>query len=490
MKLIVLGLDGASYSLINRFSREGWLPNFKKIMNEGKYGPLISTTPPHTAPGWVSSLTGVPPGEHGIYQFWDTQSYEYVGKFMGSRDVKYPFIWDILNAKGYSTGIINVPMSHPPKKINGYMLTWPLSNTLRYCYPDGLIKEIADNRGQYISDLMTMFKGDEKYILEAIDITKRRLQTMLYLAENRKTDFLMSVFTEIDRVSHFYWHYMDDESAHEDMRNAIRKIYIETDCVVGELLNQFKGDVDILIYSDHGFEKGILDFYVQTFLVNNNFMNLKRAPLDYIPKGSWFEVERADGLNIVDWENTIAYMAAPGSYGINVNLKGRQSHGIVPESDYNNVCDRLIHILREIVNPVDNTCLFEKICKREDVYSGSRLNFAPDIVLIPKQYGIMVHHKLMENEIYNMHPEQKGMHSAEGIVMLYGEKAKEMQMLPNSIEEVAGTILKFYDIEAPEYMKCGSCLHNINSSSHYLKENYSKSEEDSIKERLSNLGYY
>lgn len=135
MKLIVIGLDGASFPLIMKFCNEGLLPNISKIIEMGKCAPLNSTIPPHTAPGWVSSLTGVLPGEHGIYQFWDTQSPNYVGKFMGSNNVAYPYIWDILNEAGYSTGLINIPMSHPPKKVNGYIITWPLSNTLRYCYP-------------------------------------------------------------------------------------------------------------------------------------------------------------------------------------------------------------------------------------------------------------------------------------------------------------------------------------------------------------------
>ena len=144
MKVLIIGLDGASYNLINQFKSEGALPTFSKLIDEGLSYPLRSTTPPHTAPGWVSSLTGVNPGRHGIYQFWDTQSPSYDGRFMGSNDIGVPFIWKMLNESGYSTGLINIPMTHPPKEVNGYILTWPLSNTLRYCYPADLIKEIGN----------------------------------------------------------------------------------------------------------------------------------------------------------------------------------------------------------------------------------------------------------------------------------------------------------------------------------------------------------
>ena len=265
---------------------------------------------------------------------------------------------------------------------------------------------------------------------------------------------------------------------------------METDSVIGELLNQFKDSIDILIYSDHGFEKGVLDFHVQTFLLNNNFMNLKKASPDYLPNGSWFEIEREDGLYVVDWENTVAYMSAPGSYGININLKGRQVNGLVTASEYNDVCDKLISSLSEIKNPIDNTFLFKTVCKREDVYTGNCLNSAPDIILIPEYYGIMVHHKLNDNNIFSMYPEQKGMHSTEGIVMLYGNRAETIEKIPGSIEEVAGAILAFYDIDAPEYMKGNSHAHNATAFPSSLKESYSETEKDSIRERLRNLGYY
>lgn len=493
MKLIVIGLDGASFPLIMKFCNEGLLPNISKIIEMGKCAPLNSTIPPHTAPGWVSSLTGVLPGEHGIYQFWDTQSPNYVGKFMGSNNVAYPYIWDILNEAGYSTGLINIPMSHPPKKVNGYIITWPLSNTLRYCYPNNLIKEIANNEGHYVSDLLTMFNGDEKYIYDAIKITKRRLKTLLYLIKNKSTDFVMSVFTEIDRVSHFYWHYMNDDSVNNKMKNAIKDIYIETDKILGELLKQIDKNTSILVYSDHGFEKGIMDFYVQTFLIKNKLMYLKKAPKNYCIKGNWFELENNDEIYIVDWDKTIAFMAAPGSYGININLKNRQKLGIVSNQEYDNVCQRIINTLKHVKNPITNNYLFKSVCKREEVYNGKSLASAPDIILTPENYGIMVSHKLTKDSVFNMSPEQKGMHSTEGIILFYGDKPLDV---PNNIEEVAQFILKFFNINIPLYMNNNS--YNIDKSDHMKKNtilsnqktSYSVSEEESIKKRLETLGYY
>lgn len=494
MKMIVVGLDGASWTLINYFCAKGYLPTFSKLIKNGKSGILKSTIPPHTAPGWVSSVTGVLPGEHGIYQFWDTQAENYVGRFMGSNDLNYPFVWDILNARGFSTGIINVPMTHPPKELNGYIFTWPLSNTLKYCYPTSLVREIAENEGQYVSDLLTMFNGDEKYIFEAIEITKRRLKTLCYLMKNKNTDFIMSVFTEIDRVSHFYWDYMDNHGDNEILCEAIKSIYIETDKVLEVIINNLGHDETILIYSDHGFEKGQMNFYVQTFLANNGFMKLNKASNHYTPKDNWFELKSDDGWYVVDWEHTIAYMAAPGSYGVNINLKGRQKLGAVDIEDYDSYREQIIKRLRMVRDPLNGSRLFKRVLKREEVYSGSCVSSAPDIIIIPENYGIMVHHKLTEKEEFSLVPEQKGMHSMDGICILYGEKVNEDMQVPTCIQDIAPTILKYYGIEIPRYMNVKSDVQvpvSANKSKcDVVKQSYEKAEEDSIKERLKNLGYY
>ena len=499
MKVLCIGLDGCSFELISRFAREGLLPIFSKIMNEGFCDSLTSTIPPHTAPGWISSLTGVNPGKHGIYQFWDTQSPLYAGKFMGSNDIGVPLVWDILNSNGYTTGMINIPMTHPPKKVKGYMLTWPLSNTLRYCYPSDLIKEISAHQGQYIPDLLTMFNGDIEYVKEAIEITKKRVKTIKYLVENRDVDFLMSVFTEIDRVSHYYWKYMNNNETDEDLRNAIRSIYTETDKAIGEILSIVDEDTTLLIYSDHGFELGVLDFYVQTYLKQVGLLQLKLHSKDYTKKNDWFECEIDDEVYSVDWSKTIAYMSAPGSYGININLKGRQSNGIVELSEYDTVCRKVIDELAKVMNPISNRPIFREVVKSNSIYSGKYDIEAPDIILVPDYYGIMVHQKITDGELFNFKPEQSGMHSRSGIFLLYGKTIKNYKIMsPRDLRDIAPTILSLFGIKKPLYMEGESvftrnklkCVDVEMVKSFSNNNSYNEDEQDEIKERLKKLGYF
>ena len=68
-RALVIGLDGAEWSVIRRLQNDGLLPNLSRLIREGAHGPLNSTTPPMTLPSWSSMLTGCHPGTHGIFDF-------------------------------------------------------------------------------------------------------------------------------------------------------------------------------------------------------------------------------------------------------------------------------------------------------------------------------------------------------------------------------------------------------------------------------------
>lgn len=66
-KVLVLGLDGATFDLIKPWAAAGYLPTLKRLMEEGAHGSLRSTTPPMTGQAWTSFATGVNPGKHRLY---------------------------------------------------------------------------------------------------------------------------------------------------------------------------------------------------------------------------------------------------------------------------------------------------------------------------------------------------------------------------------------------------------------------------------------
>lgn len=66
-KVVIIGLDGATFTILNPLLEEGLLPNIAGLIKEGSHGILMSTLPPMAAPAWASFMTGVNPGKHGRF---------------------------------------------------------------------------------------------------------------------------------------------------------------------------------------------------------------------------------------------------------------------------------------------------------------------------------------------------------------------------------------------------------------------------------------
>ena len=69
-KLVILGIDGADWKIIDPLLQEGCLPNFSKLIEKKYRLPLPSIYPHLTPPVWTSIFTGVNPGKHGIHDFF------------------------------------------------------------------------------------------------------------------------------------------------------------------------------------------------------------------------------------------------------------------------------------------------------------------------------------------------------------------------------------------------------------------------------------
>ncbi len=434
---------------------------------------------------------------------------------MGSNDYGVVPVWEILNRFGVKTGLINIPMTHPPEKINGFMMTWPLSNTLRYSYPDHLLLDIAEHNGHYASDLNLMYTGDDSYIEKSLEVTRKRLQAAKYLIKEKEWELLVCVFTEIDRISHYYWHDMEQSpSKSEDAKSllrshAIEKIYRETDKALGEILEILTEDTLFLVMSDHGFRRGEFDFYIQSFLMEHSMLYLKPAGLiaeeeRRCLKNSWFACMDKGQEYYVDWSKTIAYMACPGSYGVNINLQGRQKKGIVKAEEYERVRSQVIACISSATLPGTNIPMFEQVVRREEIYHGGRIKDAPDILMIPSSYGIMVHHKIVPGTLYGR-PEQNGLHDRAGILGLYGKSINYKIMKEDIyLEDIAPTILNYFGLAKGDYMD-GASICNFNRGAlipwEYPLEGLERySQEDSIsgyteqekleaEEKLKALGY-
>ena len=83
MTLFLLGLDGASLNVLDESMKRRSLPNFEKMLNEGKSSDLLSVYPYVTAPAWTTLFSGVNPGKHGIFEMFEIVNDKIIPSNMG-----------------------------------------------------------------------------------------------------------------------------------------------------------------------------------------------------------------------------------------------------------------------------------------------------------------------------------------------------------------------------------------------------------------------
>jgi predicted AlkP superfamily phosphohydrolase/phosphomutase len=135
-KMLVIGLDGACWDLIVRWIESGELPNIKRLKERGCWGPMQSCIPPITCPAWHCYATGKNPGKLGVFwwQYLDLKNRKVITP--NSKSFKSRALWNYLNDAGYKTGIIGMPTTYPPKKVDGFMVSGGLDcGNAGYTYP-------------------------------------------------------------------------------------------------------------------------------------------------------------------------------------------------------------------------------------------------------------------------------------------------------------------------------------------------------------------
>ncbi|HEM60718.1 MAG TPA: phosphodiesterase, partial [Chloroflexi bacterium] len=150
-KVLVIGLDGVPLSLIRAWAEEGKLPTFRRLMERGVVGDLRSTIPPTSGPSWSTFMTGKNPGKTGIYDFLYRREGTYSFPPVNASRRDGVAIWKLLSDQGRTVGVVNVPMSYPVEKVNGYMISgWMTPYSAQdFSYPQDLWRELRDEIGYY-----------------------------------------------------------------------------------------------------------------------------------------------------------------------------------------------------------------------------------------------------------------------------------------------------------------------------------------------------
>jgi predicted AlkP superfamily phosphohydrolase/phosphomutase len=122
-RVLVIGIDAAGLDLIEPWIAAGHLPNIARLMRAGVYAPMCSTLSVMSPPAWASMITGQNPGKHGISDFVRLLPGSY--RLLSTRRNQTDFrtIFDHAGAHGRKVIVMNMPMTYPPKPVNGIMVS-------------------------------------------------------------------------------------------------------------------------------------------------------------------------------------------------------------------------------------------------------------------------------------------------------------------------------------------------------------------------------
>jgi predicted AlkP superfamily phosphohydrolase/phosphomutase len=197
-KIAIIGLDGMEPSLAEKYMSEGRLPNLARLQSEGTYARLRTTTPAISPVAWSSFMTGSEPSKHNIFDFLSRDPKTYLptlssahigrprrvlslGKYavpISKPEIRglrksVPF-WKILGEAGIFSTVLRVPITFPPEKFSGHLLSG-------MCTPD--LKGSQGTFAFYTTDKEKIQKR-EGGVAVPVEIRGGRIETYVSGPEN------------------------------------------------------------------------------------------------------------------------------------------------------------------------------------------------------------------------------------------------------------------------------------------------------------------
>lgn len=501
MKVFVLGLDGATWDVLNPLIDGGDLPNLGRIRDRGAHGELRSVFPPLSPVAWTGVMTGKNSGKHGVFEFLEYAHNPLAGRVNSSRAIKTELVWEVAGRHGKTTVAGGVPMSYPHRKAPGFYLGDFLSpaGAADFASDPEILRELEAHLGTPYRPWSTAVHegGNEAAVLaELTDYLDHHLKTVEFLMKRCPWDLFMFDLMATDRAQHELWHAWlpSHRMAKGRDLSEVRAGYVDfwkrLDRGVGEIEAALPPDTSMILMSDHGF--GPIEWYVNfnVWLLEKGYIALHDSL--YVKQKRWFwkhgatpewfyglmskfgmarsRVDRFRGKQMswvdrladsgflskkhIDWSRTRAY--AQGNFGqIFVNAKGRQPQGCVAPEDVRPLLDELKAGLMAIPHPETGKPLVEKVLERDDLYSGPHAHLAPDLVAVlgDWNYRTIGLYDFTTNKLISPAFGPTGDHRMEGIFIgsgpgfLAGSKPDGADLL-----DIAPTVLHLLGVPVPEDM--------------------------------------
>jgi len=219
---------------------------------------------------------------------------------------------------------------------------------------------------------------ESAYLHQCTRVMREREKMMLAELARIKEGFFFCLFDTPDRLQHMFWRFRDPgHPANRDGMDAefaqtIEEHYRKLDAIVGRVLTYADEQTHLIVLSDHGMNSFRRGLNLNTWLHANGYLALKAG----IEPG---DEENSRFFHGVDWDRTRAY--ALGLGGIYLNLRDRESNGIVATAEAEEIKAAIVRSLTGLVDPGNGLQAVRSVLTREQLYTGPYVSESPDLLV-------------------------------------------------------------------------------------------------------------
>jgi predicted AlkP superfamily phosphohydrolase/phosphomutase len=493
-RIVVIGIDSATLDLIEPYVAAGHLPHIARLLQGGVYAPMRSTLPVMSPPAWTSMISGHNPGKHGIYDFLRFIPGTYRIQATRSDQTTYRTIFDLASQYNRRVLSINVPLTYPPRPVNGTMISGPIVPSRGiFTHPAELGQQLAAMDYRQEVDMKYTRGEDAAYLAEVRNVTSSQVQTFLWLMQRDPWDIAMVVLRGVDEVMGFMWHHIDpqhpwhDPVAAQEFGSAMVEIHTLIDHAVGAIIAAAGPDTTVALVSDHGGGPCYKEVFLNIWLEQKGWLVRKRHhPLDKWRRNiqhktgltrdhiaprldtPWaWAIRKRIPLSIqhmlvpeqqsptlsdsVDWSRTRAYSI--GNIGqIYLNLKGREAQGIVdPGHERDALLNQITHELFQLTD--EGVPVVDEVYRSEDLYHGPYADKGPDLNILMRgmTYITQSWREMTGQQLFAPPGSYSGTHRLHGLMALYGPHIVPLGRRPEvQITDIAPTLMWLLGLPIPD----------------------------------------
>ena len=339
-KVVVIGLDGGTWQVLEPFMDEGLLPNIKTLYESGATANLVTHGRRLSPSVWTGIATGYSHSAHGIMGWTLPDPSTGATRLVQSGDRRKPALWQIVSSYGKSSVVLNWIASYPAEEIDGAVISRVLDVDSLAVYPP----ELAPRVFSLVDSSFSRMSEREWYYGE--------IEAVFDLAENLaagiQPDLLMLYINCTDKAQHRHWAAFQPEKfdkswgvTDEDIETGLevlRSVWSAVDDRIGRLLRVVDDDTAILLVSDHGFRPRA---QISALPMVNRILH----KLGHL---RWSDPDR----ELIDFKRSQAFVAGLDAYdamvGVYVNARGRLRDGIVAPDSVDILARQIAHELSSL----------------------------------------------------------------------------------------------------------------------------------------------